>query len=135
MSLSDLQARLLWDASSKGGSQADISRRYNEALQYLLGDQLHKMAVQSNGGLMGMNPVRGAAQAMGVNHATPTGGYASHGATGSHGAASSMPAAPAASARHGNSDPLWLQTFNGLRGGLNPLRGWEAGRAIVDLFS
>lgn len=42
MSLQDLHARMLWDAASKGGSQADIARRYNEALQYLLGDYMSK---------------------------------------------------------------------------------------------
>lgn len=37
MSLPDLQAQLMWDAASKGGSPDQVNRRYNEALQYLMG--------------------------------------------------------------------------------------------------
>jgi hypothetical protein len=57
MSLNDLQARLLWDAASKGGSQADIQRRYSEALNYLMGDYMVGQAKMTGGNVLGLNPV------------------------------------------------------------------------------
>lgn len=43
MSLSNLQAQLMWDAASKGGSADQVARRYNEALQYLMGLQMNRI--------------------------------------------------------------------------------------------
>lgn len=59
MALNDLQARLLWDAASTGGSQADIQRRYNEALNYLMGDYMVNQAKMTGGNVLGLNPVNG----------------------------------------------------------------------------
>lgn len=124
MSLQDLHARMLWDAASKGGSQADIARRYNEALQYLLGDRLSKMAAETGGSVLGMTPV-GGNRLSGSGRALPMGGnYDSGGSRG-----------PATGGNVTRNPSLGRQLYNANMGPLNPMRGWGLGRAIIDLFN